>query len=263
LKAGTVVLWIPACIFIAAAAVFGAWMVSAHYLDEVYFAKACGNIMMMLSPLLIFLVAGRLKATRGVKHFGGGWSVLITTVVCTALVVLVGSIATMYRTFAFQIMPWEKYIYYLAISIGEETYYRLMLCWGILALLSCKNKALGILGAAATTALAFAAGSQASLDLRMAWILASIVAFAASYLVAGRKERNAPAWAVVVSVAISAATFSAAHWNVYKDYPEMLWATLIGGGIMASLLIVSKNPFVPFLAHFLLNLRSLQGIVIN
>ena len=248
---------------VVAAAIFSIWMVVAHSGDAAAFARSSACILVMLTPVAVYLVAGKLTATKKTSHFGGSIKTFVTTAVCTAAVIIVNVIAGLQWPSPGQALPWEIYGFYLAISVGEEVYYRLVLCWGILALMSSKNRVLGAIEAALVSALGFIGGFQASVELRMAWILVSILAFAVFYIAAGRAERNVPKWAIVVAVAVSSVSFSMAHWNVYQKEPEMLWAMGIGALIMASFLLATRNPFVPFVAHFGNNLMALQGIVIN
>ena len=263
MKNGHVILWIPAVLMLASAAVFASWMMSKYTSGQQSFFDSCLFIIVMLSPIMVFAVAGRVKITKSVKDFGGYFNVFITTTICTAIVIVVNIIANLKWPAPQQIEPWEIYTYYVAISFGEEVYYRLVLGWGILALLSGKHKAIGITGAAAVTIIGFIGGFQAVTVNRAAWIGVSIMVFAVFYITNGRKNKEAPVWAVIVAVVISATTFSMAHWNVYHDSPGMLWALLIGGGVMAGFLIFTNNLFVPLMAHFANNLMSLRGVIIN
>jgi len=265
LKAGKAVFSITAFLLVVATAVFGAWMVSKYTGTQanVKFAEACMLVLVLVSPVVIYLATGRLRITKSVKEFGGMFNVIITTAVCTAIVIIVNIIANLSLPKAEQAEPWEIYTFYVVISIGEEVYYRLVLCWGILAMMSGKHRGIGVAGTVVVAALGLHGGFQVATTARATWIGVSILAFAAFYIISGRKEKEAPAWAIITAIAISAVTFSLCHWNVYHDYPAMLWATLIGGGTMATFLIYTKNIFVPFMAHFANNLMSLRGVVIN
>lgn len=260
MKLGRVMIWVPLLVMIGAAVVFATWMSFEKFVTDYPFAVACAFILVMLSPLLVYLITNKLRVTRKTSPFGGGWKVFISTSACTVIVLITNIILSQPT---FQVMPWQVYTYYLVISVGEETYYRMVLCWGILALFSCKKRVAGIPGALIVTTLGFTGGFQAETVPRMAWIAASIVIFAIFYIAVGRKEKRVSIVGIIVAIAISAMSFSLAHWNVYQMYPEMILSTFIGGLTMGAFLIATKNPFVPLTAHFCNNLAALRGVIIN
>jgi len=59
---------------------------------------------------------------------------------------------------------------------------------------------------------------------------------------------------VIIAAIISGILFSWAHWNVYHNVPEMMWATGISGFAMALYYGYTKNPLVPIVAHLVNNL---------
>jgi len=248
---------------VAAVAFISLAFVGLHAIDNPGFATGCLAIATMLSSIGAYILAGRVKIERRLSKFGGGWNVFWTTAVCTSIVIIASSLANAGKQAAFQIEPWKIYTYYVIISIGEECYYRLMLCQGIVILLSSRNRVGGWTSAALVTVFAFIAGFQVSTMSRIVFFIVSIAIFTASILIIGQNEGKPSLLASVVGVAISTSTFTLCHWNVYSNFPEMLIALTVGGAAMAIFLLATKNPFVPFFAHFALNLRSLQGIILN
>jgi len=259
-----ILLWFPVVVMIAAAALIALSFIGLHWQDMPSFALGCSVIAVMLSAVGSFMIAGRLQAEKlKTKKFGSAWAIFISTATCSAIVIIASTVANMTRQFAFQVEPWQIYTYFVVIAVGEEAYYRLMLCQGIVMLLSSRNRVAGIAGASLVTIFAFIGGFQASTVSRVTFLGISVVIFTAFILILGANDRPPSPLASIVGVIVSGSTFTLCHWKVYANYPEMLVALAVGGTAMAAFLIVTKNPFVPFTAHLLNNLRALQGIIIN
>ena len=249
---------------IAAAAIFAINEIGTEIATENGFAMSCSVILVMLAPLLAFMMIRKIKIEKNPSAFGGGMKIFISTAICTAIVVLINVIANLTRTLTFQVESWEIYGFYLSISVSEEVYYRLFIVLGVFFLISSRNKIFGILGAAVVTAITIYAGFEIDLIVKIALLLASVAVFLVFKLVLGGcRKRGLSTVYMMPGIIISAITFSLAHWNVYSAYPEMMIATLLGGGSMAAFLVATRNPFVPIFAHFINNLASLRGIIIN
>jgi hypothetical protein len=256
-------IWVPASLMIAAAAVFATYEITIKGMTEIGFAKSCSIILVMLSPLLAFLVLRKVSVEKKPSQFGGGWRIFISTAICTAAVVLINVVANLTRTFAFQVETWEIYGFYVLIAVSEEVYYRVFIVYGLIYLLSTRNKIVGVLGATCVVVLAIYAGFQLDPMIKIALLGASVLVFLVYQLVPSKRKEHVNMVFSIPACIVSAVMFSLAHWNVYAAYPEMTIATLLGGGVMAAFLVVTRNPFVPIFAHFTNNLLSLRGIIIN
>lgn len=106
-----------------------------HYTDNVLFAFQVGSIALLLSPLALFAAAKRARLV-GTEFFGGMGDFLTPIFSCTGANLFINIIANLaHGLIGLQLQPAEIYLFYVAISVGEEATFRLTLVTIILAIL--------------------------------------------------------------------------------------------------------------------------------
>lgn len=174
----------------------------------------------------IFLVMGRGHLVNE-EIFGGWQRVIVETVACTIAVVLVNAIIGFFQERGtYFISTIEKFLFYaLSAPVAEESLYRVTICTVV------------------------------------------VVVVMAAFDMAGWSKKNQQQVklnvARVTAVLVSGVAFSLSHLGVYGDEPLMLLSTLIGGTIMATFYVYTKNPFVPLFAHFVNNALAAGVIITN
>jgi len=183
---------------------------------------------MTSSSIVLFL----LLLVKGHAHlvnegaFGGWGRVSMMTAGCTAAFVVINVICgyLMEERGTYFIGTIEIYLFYaVSAPIAEESLYRVFICTVIVILV------MGVFNLA---------GGKKNNQLKS--LIANITAIAASGI-----------------------TFSLAHLGVYGDEPLMLLSTLLGGTVMATFYVYTKNPFVPLMAHLFNNVIAAGVIVTN
>lgn len=225
------------------------------------FAKANGYVLALaLSGTVMFWI-GRWKLVRdsAERELGGRFRGLWTTVVCTSAVLLINSLAGF---LTLQIQPGEIIMFYASIAIAEEMTYRVLLVNAVMAMVAARNKVTGWLFIILIVGVLIVSGLIADVTARSICALVAAMIYLLFMLVVPRSEKSSITAGIVAAV-ISGVVFSVAHATVYGNEPILMIAMFASGLVMAIFYVYTRNPVVPITAHFINNVMSMQGILLN
>jgi membrane protease YdiL (CAAX protease family) len=246
-------------LLVAAVAVFVLWQIGKHD-DNVAWQINNEYVLVLGAPVIVALFGLSTYVGLKEREFGGGIITAMGMVLCTIAVVMTNVIASGF-TGTFQVVPWERAFFYVAIGVYEEVYYRFMLMSSVAFAFNSRKPLiswalmLGIMGC--TVANSFAP----NVIVRASWLIVATFLFAGQVFVPRRDTRSI--LADIAGIVASAATFSLAHYQVYAaTFPAMMVATAITGGVMAFFYVWTRNIAVPIVAHAANNFLAAISLVL-
>ena len=221
-----------------------------------------GYVIALGAPAIVMLLGASAWVGFKEREFGGPVMTAMGIVFCSIIVIFTNIIASGFKG-TFQVVGWEKAMFYVSIGGYEEFMYRLMLMTSIAWAFNSRRAIFSWCLAIGINACLLANAFQPSTALRAGWLVFATVLFLMQGFLPRREIRSV--MADIVGVVVSSAQFSIAHYQVYgQTEPAMMVATAITGATMAIFYAWTRNIAVPMVAHMANNfLASIQLVLMT
>ncbi len=232
-------------------------------------------ILGLMSPVLAFFASRRLVYVKKQTDLGPGtinfrffkiripasFKITISMILTTVLILIVNIIFSLGKA-KYQVIAVEIYLFYVAIGIGEEFYYRVLLVNATILAFQSRRKSISFVILAGIIVVTSLNALVRDIGIRLALLIIGSSFFVVqSFLEKGNSNRKTLI-GDVAGIIVSAAMFSLAHYQVYAlTFPEMMIATAITGAIMAFFYVWTRDPSVPAAAHAINNFFAAPHLI--
>jgi membrane protease YdiL (CAAX protease family) len=239
---------------------------SLHYQEtgkyEFFFINNA-YILGLMSPVAAFFASRHLGYIARQSNMGGGTinlkiykiklhptiKYVVSLFTCTILFLLTNLVASLGKA-KFAVLPVEFYLFYVAIGIAEEFYYRALIVTAAIIAFKARNKILSFSMLAGVIISCILNSFISDTGIRLAMLVIGSSFFAVEASLERSITSQKSILGSITGIALSALLFSLAHYQVYAvSNPELLIANAIIGGLTGFFFVWTQDITVPATAH--------------